>query len=209
MGRVTMALAVAIGCLVLLASTGCGSSGKLPAWAPPSPTATSVKIRIIDDAKYHFRMAYPFGWVSTRWEDKGAAGPEGSLRYVVAYADPKGSHAGETYLDSEQVAIYRLDTPTSPGDTTLLSANKLIYGVLLKDMTSLSPRSNVTPIKVHGLPAWQVTYEYAVEGQSVTARSTLITRGRSAYWLTEQAGMYSQRTVAPTLATCLNYFRLL
>jgi hypothetical protein len=208
-GGVKVALAVAAGFIALCLLSGCGGSGKLPAWAAPSPTASSVNIRIVRDTKYRFRMAYPSDWVSTRWEHKGAAGPHGSLQYVVAYADPKGAQAGETYLDSEQVAVYRLDPAMTPDELTLASASRLIYRVILKDIPTLSPRTNVKPIKVHGVPAWLVTYEYAVQGKQVTATSTLIAKGHNAYWLTEQAGVYSQRTVAPTLAACLNYFRLL
>jgi hypothetical protein len=208
-GRVRATLAVAAGLIAVCLLSGCGGAGKLPASANPSPTASSVSIKIVRDTKYRFRMAYPSGWVSTRWEHEGAVGPDGSLQYVVAYADPKGAHAGGTYLDSEQVAVYRLDTPMTPDELTLESASRLIYRVILKDIPTLSPRSNVKPIKVHGVPAWVVTYEYAVRGGQVTATSTLIVKGHNAYWLTEQAEMYSQRTVAPTLAACVSYFRLL
>jgi hypothetical protein len=198
-------LTLAVACV--LVTTGCGSSGKLPAWASPSATATSLDIRKVTDEKYGFRMAYPEGWVGTRYEIPKPGGPEGTLQYVVAYADPKGAQAGGSYIDSEQVAIYQLARAMKPDDLTLSSASRLIYHVILKNMESVSPRSNVTKGNVGGVPAWQVSYEFAVAGDVVYARSVLVVKGERAYWLTMQAGTYSYRTVSPTLAACFKYFR--
>jgi hypothetical protein len=200
-------LALAAALLVILA--GCGSSGKLPAQASPSATATSVKIRTITDTKYDFRMAYPFGWVGTRYRAPSPGGPEGTLQYVVAYADPKGAQAGGSYLDSEQIAVYQLARSMSPGDLDIETANRLIYDVILKNMSSLSPRTNLKAVKVAGVPGWQVGYEYQVGGEVVSARSALMVKGDRAYWLTAQAGTYTWRTVAPTLDACVRYFKLL
>jgi hypothetical protein len=201
-------LTVCLACLLLFASAGCGSSNKLPAWASPSATAKSIDIRTVTDKKYGFRLAYPVGWVGTRYQNPKPGGPEGTLQYVVAYADPKGAQAGGSYIDSEQVAVYQLERPMRPDDLTLSSASRLIWKVILKDMDSVSPRSNVTKGDVAGVTAWQVSYEFAVAGDVVIARSALVVKGRCAYWLTMQSGTYSYRTVSPTLATCFKRFRL-
>jgi hypothetical protein len=195
--------------LAVAAAAGCGSSNKLPAQASASATATTLKMRTVHDTKYDFRMAYPFGWVGTRYENPTAGGPEGTLQYVVAYADPKGAQAGGSYLDSEQVAVYQLARSIAPDSLDLRSASRLIYQVILKGMESLSPRTNVELVKVAGVPAWQVGYEYEVGGEVVAARSALIVKGKRAYWLTAQAGTYTWRTVAPTLETCARQFKLL
>jgi hypothetical protein len=196
-------------CIVATVATACGSSGKLPAYASPSATAKTLKIRKIEDGKYRFRMAYPFGWVGTRYENPKPGGPEGTLQAVAAFADPKGAQASGSYVDSVQVAVYQLDRPLSPGDLTLESASSLMYRVILRDIASVSPRTNVEPIKVHGVPAWRAGYQYKVGGEIVDANSTLIVKGKWAYWMTTQSGAYTWRTVSPILATCEQYFEVL
>jgi hypothetical protein len=205
--RLRNALIVTLAGLLLLVTVGCSSEGKLPAWASPSATAKSLGIRKVTDKKHGFRLAYPEGWVGTRYQNAKSGGPEGTLQYLVAYADPKGAQAGGAYIDSEQVAIYQLDRPMQPDDLTLSSASRLIYDVILKNMDSVSPRSNVEKGDVAGVTAWQVSYEFAVGGDVVYARSALVVKGERAYWLTMQAGTYSYRTVSLTLATCFKHFR--
>ena len=186
----------------------CGSAGQLPSLASPTATATSLKIRKISDDTWGFRMAYPDGWVGTHYANPSAEGPEGTLLYVMAFADPKGAEANGSYLDSEQLAVYQLAQPMSPDDLTLESASRLIYKVILKDVTSLSPRTNVEPYKLNGMDAWRVGYEYRVGDEVVAAKSALIVRGRRAYWYTAQAETYAWRTVSLTLETCVRYFHL-
>jgi hypothetical protein len=204
----TGGLTVVAALLLSVLGSGCGASGRLPAQASPSATAKSIEIRKVTDHKYGFQMAYPAGWVGTRYANPSPGGPEGTLQYLVAYADPKGARAGGSYIDSEQIAVYALGRPIKPNGLTLESASRLIYKVILKPMANMSPRTNVEPVKVAGYPAWQVGYEYEVGGQVVSARSALMVKGDRAYWLTAQAGTYSYQTVAPTLDTCVRYFRL-
>jgi hypothetical protein len=209
-GRERLApLVLVVAVLSLLGLAGCGSSGRLPAQAAASPTASTLRILTVKDSKYDFRMAYPAGWVGTRYQNPTPGGSEGALQYVVAYADPKGAQAGGSYLDSEQVAVYQLARSMSPDELDIKTANRLIYDVILKDIASLSPRTNLKPVMVAGVPAWQVGYEYEVGGEVVSARSALMVRGERAYWLTGQAGTYTWRTVAPTLDACVRYFKLL
>jgi len=188
--------------------SGCGSSGVLPALASPSPTATSLKIAKVVDHKWGFEMAYPYGWVGTHYEKPTPGGVAGTLQYVVAYADPNGSMGNDAYLDSVQVAVYRLAGARRPEDLTPQLASRLALGVMLKDMPSLSPRG-VKKIDVFGVPGCMVSYQYDAGGVSVDANSILILRGRRAYWATGQSGAYTWRTVSPTLATCQNAFKLL
>jgi hypothetical protein len=196
-------------CAAAVVMTGCGSSGELPAMAAATPTAKSIQLKVITIDKYGFRMAYPKGWVGTHFERATPGGPEGTLQFLIAYADPNGAQAEGSYLDSEQVAVYQLAKPMKPQDLTIEEANRLVYHVFLKDIPNVSPRANWKAFKVHGVPAWQVVYEYAVHGKEITAQATLVTRGRRAYLLTQQAGIYAQRTVAYTLSTALEYFELL
>lgn len=205
---VKVVLVAVIAMILMYVGSGCGSSGHLPAQASPSATAATLKIRKVHDVDYGFRMAYPAGWVGTRYANPSPSAQDGTLLYVVAYADPEGAQADGSYLDSMQVAVYALDRPMAPDDLTLESASTLIYRVILKDMTSMSPRSNVELVKVGGVPAWQVGYEYEVGGEVVSARSALVVKGKRAYWLTAQAGTYTWRTVAPTLDTCVRFFRI-
>ena len=213
MRRVTSAAAALFALLALCAAaavmTGCGSSGELPAMAAATPTATTLKVKVITVDKYGFKMAYPQGWVGTHYERSAPGGPEGTLEYLIAFADPEGAQAGGSLLDSEQVAVYRLAKPMKPQDLTVEEADRLVYHVFLKDLPDLSRRANWKAIKVHGLPAWQVVYEYSAHGKEITAQATLTTRGHRAYLLTQQAEVYSQRTVAYTLETVLEYFELL
>jgi hypothetical protein len=196
-------------CVLAAAMAGCGSSGDLPAIAAASPTATSLKVKVLTIDKYGFKMAYPVGWVGTHYERATPGGPEGTLQYLIAFADPKGAQAEGAYLDSEQVAVYQLAKPMKPRDLTKEVANRLVYHVFLKDIPDVSPRSNWRAINVYGLPGWQVIYEYSAHGKEVTAQANLITRGNRAYVLTQQSEIYAQRKVAYTLQTVLGYFRLL
>ena len=64
--------------------------------------------------KYGFRVAYPFGWVGTRYQNPQPDGREGTLLHLVAFADPKGAQGDGSYLDSVQVAVYQLEGPLKP-----------------------------------------------------------------------------------------------
>jgi hypothetical protein len=197
--------------LVSLAATlvaGCGSSSGLPAIAEPSPTATSLTIGKVVDEKWGFEMAYPNGWVQTHYENPQLGGPEGTLQYMVAYADPKGSQGNGSYLDSLQVAVYRVDSVLQPDALTPQLAARLAAGVILKDVEGFSPRT-LKKLDVHGVSGCLVGYQFDVGGKTVNADSILIVKGRRAYWMTAQSGAYTWRTVSPTLATCQNLFRLL
>jgi hypothetical protein len=203
---------VAVLLVVAFAATtaaACGSSGQLPAYASPSATAASIKVHEIEDKTYGFRMAYPVGWVGTRYQNPDPGGAEGTLQYVAAFADPKGAQGNGSYLDSVQVAVYQLERPLTPDALTPATARRLIYKVILRDMESMSPRSDVKPVKVHGVPAWHVGYQFSAGGEVVNANSTLIVKGEYAYWATAQGGAYTWRTVSPTLATCDQHFEVL
>lgn len=201
---VLLALLVAV-----LVPAACGSSDKLPTLAQPSASATSITMLKIEDKVYGFRMAYPKGWVSTRYVNPSPAGQAGALEFAVAFADPKGAQADGSYLDSVQVAGYILARPMRPKDLTRPAATKLMLDTILKDIPTVSPRTSVTPLRVDGVPGWSLGYQYKVGGQIVDANSILVAKGKRAYWMTTQAEAYSWRTVSPTLATCQRYFRVL
>jgi hypothetical protein len=206
LAAVPLALALLVAALVPAA---CGSSGELPAYAKPSATATSITMLKIEDKTYGFRMAYPKGWVATRYTNPSPSGQTGDLEYVAAFADPDGAQADGSYLDSVQTAVYTLADPASPKSFTRKDATKLMFGTILKDMDSMSPRTNVVPVTVDGVPGWRLGYQYKVGSEVVDANSILVVKDKRAYWMTTQGGAYSWRTVAPTLALCQRYFRVL
>jgi hypothetical protein len=210
MRRLLVAVPVTLALLVAaLVPAACGSSDKLPAYAQPSATATSITLLKVEDKVYGFRMAYPKGWVGTRHANPSPTGRTGDLEYVAAFADPEGAQADGAYLDSVQVAVYTLARPMSPKSLERGAAVKLMFDTILKDVDSVSPRTNVVRVTVDGVPGWRLGYQYKVGGEIVDANSTLVAKGKRAYWMTAQGGAYTWRTVSPTLATCERYFGVL
>jgi len=192
-----------------LVPAACGSSDKLPAYAQPSATTGSITVLKVEDKVYGFRMAYPKGWVGTRYANPSPSGQTGVLEFAAAFADPKGAQADGSFLDSVQVAIYTLAHPSSPKSLGRQGAVKLMFGTILKDMDSMSPRTDVVPVTVDGVSGWRLGYQYKIGGEIVDANSILVVKGKRAYWMTTQGGAYTWRTVAPTLGACERYFRVL
>jgi len=198
---VTLMMCVAV-------AAGCGSAGQLPAIAAPQTAVKTIQVRVITDKTWRFRMAYPDGWVGTRYENPDQTAPAGALLYLVAFADPHGVVGNGNYLDSVQLAIYRLEKPMRPGDLTPRLGTQIAVKMILKGMTSFSPRE-LKKVDIHGVPGWTVGYQYAAGSQTVDANSVLIVRGEYAYWLTTQSGAYSWQRIASILATCQGDFKLL
>jgi len=203
---------IAVLCVTLVTivavATGCGSSGQLPAIAAPSTGPTTIQVRVVTDRTWRFRMAYPDGWVGTRYENPEQHAPAGSLLFLAAFADPHGAKGNGSYLDSVQLAIYQLETPLQPSDLTPQLASQIAVKMILRGMTSFSARE-LRKVKVGGVPGWTVGYQFKAGSQTVDANSILIVRGDRAYWLTTQSGAYSWQRIATTLATCQGGFRLL
>jgi len=207
-GPLLATAAVLAAFLTTVVAAGCGSSGQLPAIAAPSATAKTVKVRVVSNPDWQFRMAYPNGWVGTRYQNPQPDGGNGTLQFLLAYADPHGAQSSGTYLDSVQTAVYQLDKPMRPADLTAQAASQLATGVILKGMKSYSARA-FKKVDVAGVPGWALGYQFKVGSQVVDANSILIVKGRRAYWMTAQSGAYSWQKIASTLATCQRYFKLL
>lgn len=204
---VAVAAVLAVACAASIA-TGCASSGTLPAIAAASPTASTIKIRVLPVKEWGFKMAYPDGWVGMHYTNPKPGEADDTLQFLIAYADPHGVQGNGSYLDSVQVAVYRLSTSRQPSDLTQQMAVQIAQRVMLKDMSSFSLRA-LKKVDVGGVPGWSVGYQYSVGGQIVDANSMLILKGHRAYWMTSQSGAYDWQKVATTLDTCQRYFELL
>jgi hypothetical protein len=211
--RTSLLTSILVGTILLVACviSACGNDGLLPAAdRSPQPTSGTVRMKIVTNRDYGFRVAYPAGWVSSSWKRPTSSSPTTPLLYMTAFADPNGAQSKGTYVDAEQVAVYALSKPLTPSQLTRAIANRIIGGVMLADLPkATSYDTELKPTDVHGVPGWHISYEYEVNGQTVTAVSVLLARGARAYWVTQQASTYTWRTVSPTLLTCLAQFRLL
>ena len=207
-------IAIIAGLLALLA-TGClsiacgGQSGKLPAvMNSPSPTADRIKLQLVKNTEYAFRMAFPSGWLRSTWQREAGSKSVTSLRFMLSYADPKGAQVGGSYVDAEQVAVHRLSRAVSPSEVSKETATDIIYRVMLQDLPSLSVYGAPLKVDVHGDAGWRVEYAYQIGDTTIWAKSILVLKGKYAYWATGQANSYTMRTQYPTLATMLSYFRV-
>jgi hypothetical protein len=206
--HIILACAASLASLLLLAC-GCGTQGELPAATRSVAAVGRLDVQVVTDKQHGFRIAYPKGWVHSVWDGPSSGEGKGPLEYLLAYADPEGAQSGGAYVDAEQVAIYRLDKPVAPHELRKATAERIIGGMLLRDLPDLATRSKLKQVDVHGTPGWHVAYEYTVNGETVMASSILFAKGRRAYWVSLQASPYDWRTVNPILGSCLEYFRLL
>lgn len=191
---------------------GCsGTRHEIPAaMTSAQPTANTVRVALVTNKKYGFRLGYPDGWVSSRWEKSLRDRTSIPARLVLAYADPKGAQADNgAYLDAEQVTVFELSRALDPKDLTQETAGRIVSAALA-DLPGLDVRSKeLKRVDVHGATGWQVNYEYEVGAEVVGASSVLVVKGVYAYWVTLQASTYTWHEVSPTLSTCLRYFKLL
>ena len=182
---------------------GCG--GGVPVIAPPSPPPARVSASTFESANYRFRVAYPSGWVRSMSTAAKAAKP-GELVFSVAFADPKGTVAGGSYVNAMQVSVYR--RPAGGGTPRALAQELLTAYAARLPKVALGPTS-WKPITMKRVSGFGLRYKYTVGSVEIWAQSIALLRDDYAYLITGQASAETWRTEWPRMSVTLGAFTLL
>ena len=198
----------ALALLLIIASLpGCGSGGALPATGGVASAPARLKVRMYKDRQLRFTVAFPQGWVVSKWHAPAGVPKTGDLVSTVAFANPKGTTINGRYVDAEHVSVSQLDRAVKPG-AKYPDTSRRIMSNLLHKLTDAQPTGPPTEFTSNGDPGWRISYSYTLDGQQIFASSGLILKHQYAYWLTGQSAAGAWRTTWPVLRVAMGAFKV-
>jgi hypothetical protein len=169
-------LVAAVGALAL---SGCKASVSV---------STSSGPKTYTNHQYGFSMTYDS--MFRQGSPAAASGAGGSSVFDVGFANPDGAKVNGKYVDSLEIAVYKLLRVVQPREVTSAKVKQEFDGVVTQMMGGLSSAAILEPLtatEVNGTPGFAFSYTFSDGDTTLKAVTYFLIKGQYEYQITAQA----------------------